>query len=234
MQSGQRGGRGGLALEWRPGAKRFVQHHAEGVDVGATIEPLASDLFRREVLDRAQHGAGLRHVGIVPDLGDPEVGHHHAAVLAQQDVGWLDVAMDEAGLVGGTQGVGDLRPEAHDFVRVEKALFVEPFTQRRSTDQFHHDGFGTLVVAGVVDGHDAGMVEASGGDGLGAKPDDEGVVGRQMRVQDLDRDRAAQHLIFGLPHLGHASAGDPVGQAVAPRDQPTRGKRASIRLIGGG
>ena len=174
----------------------------------------AADLLGGEVLDGADHGPGLGHVGVVADLGDAEVGHHHPAVLAAQDVGRLDVAVHQVGPVGGGEGVGHLRADVGHLVGIEDLAAVELGSQVGAVDELHHDGLHAVVVTGVVDGHDAGVAQACGGYRLGAEAGHEAVVGGEVRMQDLDRDPPAEHLVGGLPDLGHAAAGDAALEAV--------------------
>ena len=99
--------------ERRIASDHLVQDHADAPDVGAVIHVLAAHLFGRHVSDRAEHDAGLRprdarvaaggHVGSDCNLGEAEVEQLHEAVRTQHDVFRLDVAMYEAGAVGGVE-----------------------------------------------------------------------------------------------------------------------------------
>ena len=90
-----------------------MQDDADAPDVGAVIHGLAAHLFRRHVSDRAEHDAGLRardvriaaggRVGSNRNLGEAEVEHLDEAVGPQHDILRLDVAMDQAGGVGGVE-----------------------------------------------------------------------------------------------------------------------------------
>ena len=62
-----------------------------------------------------------------------------------------------------------------------------------------------VVGAGVVDRDDPRVGEPGRGDRLLAEAGDEGGVGGEVRVEDLHRHLAAQHLVGALPHLGHAA-----------------------------
>ena len=59
---------------------------------------------------------------------------------------------------------------------------------------------------------------------------DELVVGGEVGVEDLDRDPAGEHLVDGLPHLGHAAAGDAAARAGSGR---RAAGRAAARSPGG-
>jgi hypothetical protein len=64
--------------------------------------------LRRHVADRAHDVAGLRQVVGVRGLGQAEVGHPHVAVVVQQQVARLDVAVEDALAVGILQCLGGL------------------------------------------------------------------------------------------------------------------------------
>ena len=94
------------------------------------VDRLALDLLGGHVLGRAHHEARLGEVGVLGRLGDAEVGHLHPPVAGEQDVGRLDVAVDEPGPVGGVERLGDLGGEAGGLPRVDRRRVVEALAQR--------------------------------------------------------------------------------------------------------
>ena len=119
-------------LERRTADQQLVEDRAQRIDVGgrADLAVLASRLFGRHVTGRAQDGAALRLAGIVVHpLGQAEIrdlGHRVprpvirgqrlrigipapddgrlAVDLGQQNIGRLEVAMDDPALVGHIHG----------------------------------------------------------------------------------------------------------------------------------
>ena len=84
----------------------------ESVDIrdGRDRRDLARGLFRRHVGRSAQHAAGEGHALLPLDpLGQAEVGDVGVVLVIQQDIGRLQVAMEDAALVGMVNGIGDLR-----------------------------------------------------------------------------------------------------------------------------
>ncbi len=128
--------------------------------------------------------------------------------------------------MGVLQGLGDLDGDVDGLARVEVALLVEQPPQRRAPDQFHDDGLDLALAARVVDGHDVGVRQPGGGDGFPPEPGDEGLVGRQVREQDLHRHRASEHLVDRLPDLGHPPSGQAGDQSVARPDHGAGGDGA--------
>ena len=106
--------------------QQLVEHHAEREDVAARVERLARGLLRRHVGDRADDHAGPRvradHARVsrrrragFEQLGQAEVGELGVAVLRDEDVVGLDVAVQDAGGVRGRQAVGDADEQVDDL-----------------------------------------------------------------------------------------------------------------------
>ncbi|KAM3316447.1 hypothetical protein ACQJBY_034518 [Aegilops geniculata] len=85
----------------RARAEHLEEHHAEGVDVGAVRELLRLEVLGVQVPEAALHRrADVRLPQRRPDARQPEVGHlgydgAAAVVGAEEDVGGLDVAVDD-------------------------------------------------------------------------------------------------------------------------------------------
>ena len=104
------------AVEDRPQRQQLVQRRAERVDVGAVVDQdaLAGRLLGAHVAQRAEQVAGLRQAGVGVELGQAEVGDPDVAAAVDQQVGRLDVAVDDAELVGVLQRLGRLRRQPGD------------------------------------------------------------------------------------------------------------------------
>ena len=96
-------------------------------------------------------------------------------------------------------------------------LLVEQLAQREAGDVLHDDGLVAALAHRVVDGHDAGVVDAGHGHGLAPQPVDEGLVGGQVGVEQLHGHLAAEHFVRAEPHLGHAADGKATIEPIAPR-----------------
>jgi len=187
----------------------------------AVIDPIAPGLFRRQVLRGADDLRRLGHRGLrVADRsGDAEVHHLHVAGPGQHHVAGLDVPVHDAVLVAVVQRpqhpVGDLQ----GAVREQPPVVPEQVAQGPAVDVLHNDvghrGRADHVLAGVVDRHDARVVERRGGLGLTAEPGLEGLVPGQVVAQGLHRDDAVETDIAGPEHLGHAAAPDDPVELVA-------------------
>ena len=120
----------GLAANQPPSREHLPQHHPECPDVRARVDRFAASLLGAHVgggaeddaLDRGVTGDGggegqARVAGLrLPCLGEAEVEHLDGAVGPDPDVGGLEVAVDDAGLVGGLEGLGDLTRDGYGLV----------------------------------------------------------------------------------------------------------------------
>ena len=79
--------------------------------------------------------AGLRRALGADDPGDAEVQEAGAVALVDQDVGRLDVAMDDAELVGVVQGVEDMTRPLEHLGRVDGAAAFQAALQRLALDE---------------------------------------------------------------------------------------------------
>jgi hypothetical protein len=188
-----------IGRERRPAGQDFVQEHAEAVDVARGRLGLAFGLFRGHVAGRAdfrREGVGGRVVG----AGDAEVGQHRAAVRHDDDVGRLDVPMDDPAAVREVQRGRDPFQQAEGGRGV--GLFPgQPDVQRRALQKLHDDKGRPVLLADLVDGDDVGVAEPGGGQRLAAEAGHELGVGQVRGVERLDRHAAVQRRVMSLNEL---------------------------------
>ncbi len=95
---------GVLAGEGELSGGEQVKHDPHREDVGAEIDPLPLDDFRRHVGRRSEELSRHGHAGEVQHLRDAEVHQLHQTIPANHDVLGLDVAMDDADPVRVAEG----------------------------------------------------------------------------------------------------------------------------------
>ena len=117
---------------------RRVQHHAERPQVRLGSRTLPQHPLGCDELGRADEGAGLRQPLLALDLGDAEVGEHHAIAPAQQDVVRLDIAVQHPGLMGGRERAEHVEPDPGGLPDIEGAL-LETVGERLAVHQLHDD-----------------------------------------------------------------------------------------------
>ncbi|MNP05641.1 hypothetical protein D3C76_975960 [compost metagenome] len=208
-QLGQRLGEVGKGGRERIGAavgqlagEDFVEHHAEGIEVGAAVDLLAARLLRAHVAGRADGETGLGELGaILQGLGDAEVREHRRAIGAEQDVGRFHIPVDQALGMGIAERRSDLAQPEDALLRrhaLGDALF------ERAVGQVLH---GHVVVAAdmadVMDGDRVRMAEPRQGLALAQKAFAEAPVGGQGRGHDLQRHLALQRALGRQIDGGH-------------------------------
>lgn len=209
-------GEGRVALVRQPPGDQLEQHDPGGVDVGADVGVAGQHLLGRQVADRPDDHAGLGHLAGGLGPREAEVGDLDLAVLGDQHVLGLDVAVHETGPVRGAER-GQHR--LHDLQRgagAEPPERVEGVAQGAAGDVLHHQEDVLAVGALVVDGDDVGVGQRRGGLGLADEAGDEVLVGGESCVHHLDRDDAVEPEVAREVDRGHAAARDAGLNAVAP------------------
>ncbi|GMA87035.1 hypothetical protein GCM10025868_22850 [Angustibacter aerolatus] len=99
------------------------------------------------------------------------------------EVAGLDVAVDEAGGVGGVQRVGGLLQQRHGGRGRHRAVAGQQRRERLAGHELHDEVGGAVVLAVVVDLRDARVAERRRVPGLGAEPAEEPLVGGVLAAQ---------------------------------------------------
>ncbi len=100
----------------------LVEHDAEREDVAAEVELVAQDLLRAHVARRAHAGAGLGQVAQRVVAGDAEVHQLHLALVGDDDVGRLDVAVDDAAEVRVVERTRDLQRDDRGHLHRQRGV----------------------------------------------------------------------------------------------------------------
>ena len=192
-------------------------------------------------MDGTECGSRQRHLGFGDRARNPEVGHLHASVAREQDVPWLDVAMDDPARMRGRQGSRDLGRDASRLPRRQGAGPAYDGREVFAVDELHDDERTGLVLAVVKHRHDVRVVEGSGGLGLVSEPFAEVGVAPVLGPQELDRDVPPKLRIVGPIDRGHATLAEQLDQAVAPAQDASNLRQTcssrcleAIRLRAGG
>ena len=208
---------GGVAGERLAAGEHLEEHQPGRVDVAAGVGDAALDLLGREVGDGAQqHALGARDGLAGHGPGQAEVGDLDGAVVVDDDVLGLDVAVDQA------LGVGLGERAQHRLQHVERGprrkqpLLAHDVAQGLAGHVLHRQEDAAVVLALVVDGDDVGVRERRARAGLAAEPGDEALVVGEVLAHHLQGDLAVEPLVDGQVHRRHPAVGDPTEHAVAP------------------
>jgi hypothetical protein len=131
----------------RPGERReageqVIARHPEAVQVAAVVHRLPLHLLRRHVQRGAQRhpalGQAERFLLAAEVPGQAEVRHLHFHLAGEEDVLRLDVAVDDAVVVGELQGIADLRDDGERLARRDAAAMHQR-GEVHSVHELHQD-----------------------------------------------------------------------------------------------
>ena len=169
IEDGEGHGGGAGANERVIAGEHLDEHDGESPDVGALVDGLAKDLFRGHVRESAGGGDGLRSGGAGDDAREAEVDNFGGAGFGDDDVGRLNVAVDDVLRVGSAQTASNLNRQIESFAERQDA--VRKLLRKRFALVILHDDE-EVVVRGffeAVNDADIGMIERRGGTGFAAE-----------------------------------------------------------------
>ena len=90
----------------------MIENRPERIDVGGRADFSAGGLLRWHVARRAHHLAGRREPAVSRQLlRQSEVGDFRLASSIQKHIGWFQIAVDHAAIMGKLNRLGDLLDE---------------------------------------------------------------------------------------------------------------------------
>ena len=196
----------------------LVHHNAERVQVASRVGLSTLGLLGREVGGGSHHRTGLSQVRLgrtVHETRDAEVGDFHHPVRTDENVGRLDVAMGDAGLVRETKSRGNLTCDFARLTGIQPPTTLQHVSQCAALDELHGDEVGALELAPVIDVDNVGVTQACCGLRLPAESLHELWIDSELWEQHLHRDVAVQEKIMGQENISHAPAAHPPPHGVA-------------------
>ena len=192
----------------------FLGGHGERVEIAGRAGATADQQLGGEEPTRAT-------ARVVADLGfdrHAEVDHAHAAIVAPQEVLGLEVAVQDAGGMGGLHPRQRLCEPARQH-HGSRLLAPRRHPQVGASDELHRDpGVVVRVATGVVHRHDVGIDDPRERSGLaqhlvGPRP-------RMSAMQDLERHPSLEAIVPRAEHRAHATGAHAIDECV--RAQPRR------------
>ncbi len=228
-----------LALKWQFAGKHLKEDHAQRKNVGALIDGKVLVLLGSGVTKRAHERAGSgehllgRHgsSGVGALLGQAEIDNFDLVVTGDEDVLRLEIAVDNAGGVSASEGIGDLQGVAHGLAN-GKAVGGDEMAQRLAVDIFHDDEVAVGLGKKIVDGDDVGVIQSgsrlrlalealAGNAGVGVGS---GGLGER---QSLEGDVAIEEAVSSFVDDAHAATADLFNDLVVRYDSAFRHRFAS-------
>ncbi len=124
------------AVESRLQRQKLVEGHTQRVDVGPLVDDPAPGLglLGAHVPERADHVAGVRQAEIAGESRQAEIGDPECTVGIDQEVGRLDVAMDDTQAMGVVERIGGLGTQPGDIAAKGPILVHRPDRRRSPGD----------------------------------------------------------------------------------------------------
>ncbi len=151
-------------------------------------------------------------------LREAEVGEHRRVVLLEQDVGRLDVPVDDADPVRVIEPGGDAAEILQRLGRIEPTV-AQPVGEASSGDVLDDHVGRPQVLTEVVHVHDVRVAQLRDGLGLVPEPRSSVRVGCD-RLQDLDRAGALELGVVGAVNETHGPLAYEVLDLVLPQLRP--------------
>jgi len=102
--------------------------------------------------------AGSRQDGAIFEFRQPEIGQLGIAAGCNQDVIGLDIAVQDTGLMGGCQAIGDTGQQLGHVLPTAR-LPLNPVLERTAVDEFGGQILPAVEFAHVVDSENMRMIE---------------------------------------------------------------------------
>lgn len=217
----------GMPKRWRTG-QQMESRCGQSVLVGPPVDRSTGELLGRGVGHGSHRDIRFGDAAHVPQVArDTEVRQQDSAFpvfrVGEQDVGGLDVAVQQATVVRVVQRTRDRLHDGTHFVD-RHALGVALLDQPRrigALDIVHRDPQMPVEGAAVVDADDVGMPQRRREIGLPIEPFAELGIGRHRLGEDFDHVAARQPGMQRQVDLGHATG------AQLPQDR-VAGERRTI------
>jgi hypothetical protein len=213
-----------LGLEGKLAGEALVENGAQRPHVSGGAGGAALGLFGRHEVRRAEHGPGARAAEVaVEALGEAEVGNLGNAALqgsgslaGEEDVGGLEVAVNDALFMGVLHRPRQRLDQRRRLPDGEGAL-TQALGQAAGGAKLQREEGLPVVLPGFVDLNDVGVLETSGGLGLGLEARLLLVAGVGPGADHLQRHLALQGDLKSAIDNAHAAAAELFEDLVAGR-----------------
>ncbi len=139
--------------------QHLVERDTQRVEIRARRGLLTARLLRRDIVGGAEGHAGLGHGGGERALGDAKVGDLDLAIWPDDDILWLDVAMNEAHTVGGIQALRHRLGDQDGLLDWQRAAALSSTLRSLPSTLFHPVIVDVAVEPNIIDIDDIGVAQ---------------------------------------------------------------------------
>lgn len=219
-----------LAERWRAGEK-LVKGRAEGVDVVGGTGCLAIELLGAHEGERApaEMPGGGALVGVAEVYGDAKVGQFQNALVVDEHVGRLEIAVDNTFFVGVAQSAAEIAENGAQIVPGKDGLglLLAEVVKVDALDVFHGDeGEFAGEVVKVVDADDVGVREFATLEGFEAEVFEGAFVDALGGVKEFEGDGFAEHGVGRKPDFAGTTAPEAFEQHISAGSKTESGIQA--------
>ena len=187
------------AREGRFSDEALVEDETQAVHVGLDRRALPLDALRSDV---HRGRVELRRVRVLLGITcDTEVADLRGVVRVEEDVGRLQVGVNDPFRVRERESVGDLDRDAHRVAGLQRTGLLDALLHRSARQVLHDDERGIVDLADVVDRDDVRMRKLCERSGFFDEHSAKIPVGRGLGIEDLESNVAVQGLVPGEVNL---------------------------------
>ncbi len=157
--------------------------------------------------------------------GEAEVENGHSPVVAQEEIGGLDVAMGDPRLVGSGQPMSDVGPDVRSPLDGDRNGARELLGEGVPRQELHDGIVDSLVATQFVDRDDVRVRQCRDGASLPLEPVPRFLAGDLALENHLDRHVSSEPRIACAIDLAHSASPQPFEDLVLPKLLTREGAR---------
>src|SRR6202022_4033864 len=138
-------------------------------------------------------------------FGQAEIEDFGLSAPGKENIGRLEIAMDDSRLMGGVEGVGNLDGDVKDLSAGQR-LARNDVLESLTFQKLHHNEGVALGFVNFINGAEVGGVKGRGGPRLALKSLQDLMVADQIGGKELQSHIPAQPEILGAIYHAHAPA----------------------------
>jgi hypothetical protein len=210
---------GGVGIEGTAAGEELKEYEAEGVQVASHGGFVAAVLLGGHV----GRGSGERAPGACGgEGGEAKVGDAGVTAAIDEDVGGLEIEVEDSGVVDGREAETELARQGDGLVVGHTPDSAQKRGKVVAVDVFHGDEVAAVVSPDVVDAADVDVGDGASGADFAVKEGEPCGVGGETGREELHGHGLAEGEVVGAIDLAHAPGTDAADDSVAIRDEGAR------------